>query len=31
MVQQGVAPNDPVARALITAAGADPDVVLRLP
>jgi hypothetical protein len=29
MVQQGIAPNDPVARALITAAGADPDVVLR--
>jgi hypothetical protein len=29
MVQQGIAPNDPVARALISAAGADPEVVLR--
>jgi hypothetical protein len=25
MVQQGIAPNDPVARALISAAGADPE------
>jgi hypothetical protein len=31
MVQQGIAPNDVVARALISAAGADPDVVLRPP
>jgi hypothetical protein len=31
MVQQGIAPNDPVARALISAAGADPEVVLRSP
>ena len=29
MVQQGIAANDPVARALISAAGADPEVVLR--
>jgi len=29
MVQQGIAPNDPIASALISAAGADPDVVLR--
>ncbi|WP_291295407.1 hypothetical protein [Elioraea sp.] len=29
MVQQGIAPNDPVARALISAAGADPEVALR--
>jgi hypothetical protein len=28
MVQQGIAPNDPVARALISAAGADPEMVL---
>jgi hypothetical protein len=28
MVQKGIAPNDPVARALISAAGADPEVVL---
>jgi hypothetical protein len=31
MVQQGIAPNDPVARALTSAAGADPDGVLRPP
>jgi hypothetical protein len=31
MVQQGITPNDPVAWALISAAGADPDVVLRPP
>lgn len=29
MAQQGIAPSDPVARALISAAGEDPDVVLR--
>jgi hypothetical protein len=28
MVQQGIAPGDPVARALISAVGADPDAVL---
>lgn len=31
MVQKGIAPNDPVERALISAAGADPEVVLRSP
>jgi hypothetical protein len=31
MVQQGIAPNDPVARALVSTAGADPEVVLRPP
>jgi hypothetical protein len=29
MVQHGIAPNDPFARALISAAGADPEVVLQ--
>jgi len=28
MVQQGIAPGDHVARAVISAAGADPDAVL---
>ena len=32
MVQQGIAaPNDPVAQVLISAAGADPETVLRPP
>jgi hypothetical protein len=31
MVQQGIAPNDPVARALISAAGADLKMVLSPP
>jgi hypothetical protein len=31
MVQQGIAPNDPVARALVSAAGGEPDLVLRPP
>ncbi len=29
MVQQGIAPNDPAARALIGATGAGSEVVLR--
>jgi hypothetical protein len=29
MVQQGIVPSDPAACALISAQGADPDVVLR--
>lgn len=31
IIQQGIAPDDPVARALIRAVGADPQVVLRPP
>ncbi len=31
MVQQGIAPGDPQARALIAAAGANPDDILALP